>query len=350
MKISILIPCYNEELTIEKCLISCLTQTRKADEIIIVNDSSTDKTLEVLKKYDKIVTVVTTPKNTGNKSYAQEYGLQFITGDIFIATDGDTMLDKDFVKIMESEMSNKSVSAVAGYVKSLRYNWITACRALDYTVSQNIDKLAQDYLNFIFVIPGAAGAFRTELFKKKIGFDHDTICEDLDFTYRLHEMGYKIKYNRQAICYTQDPATLKSYINQMRRWFGGGWQNLNKHFQVPNSPGMALELSLIYVEGLVYSMLMFVLPIINLYLTLWVLLIYLFIISGLAIFGSIKERRLDILFCIPDYIFLKYVNAFVFSEQFFKEIIFKEKNLIWFKPNRVEISTSETTTIENKPL
>jgi len=337
MKISILIPCYNEELTIERCIISCINQSRKADEIIVVNDSSTDRTLEVLKKFGKKIKVVTTPKNTGNKSYAQEYGLQFITGDIFITTDGDTILDENFVKTIELEMLNIDVAAVAGYVKSIKYNWITACRALDYTIGQNIDKLAQDYLNFIFVIPGAAGAFRTEVFKNKINFDHDTVCEDLDFTFRLHEIGHKIKYSRSAICYTQDPSTLKSYINQMRRWLGGGWQNLNKHFGIPSSPGMALELSFIYVEGLVYSSMMFIFPVINLYLTMYILLAYTFIIAALSVFGSIKEKRADLLFCLPCYIFLKYVNAYIFIEQFFSEIVFKKNNLAWFKPERVKI-------------
>ena len=339
MKISILIPCYNEELTIEKCVLSCLNQTRPADEIIVVDDSSTDKTPTVLKKFGKLIRVIRTPQNTGNKSYAQEYGLQFVTGDIFIATDGDTMLSNNFVEIMEKEMEDDSVSAVAGYVRSLKHNWLTACRALDYAISQNIDKLAQDYLNFIFVIPGAAGAFRTKIFREKIKFTHDTITEDLDFTYSFHELGYKIKYNRTAICYTQDPSTLKSYINQMRRWFGGGWQNLSKHFGVPDKPGMAMELSLIYIEGLVFSFMMFVMPIISLPITIYLLLIYCVIVTPLIIFATVKEKRPDFLLALPHYIFLKYVNAWIFLEQFFKEVILRKKNLHWFKPDRIEIKT-----------
>ena len=109
MKISILIPCYNEELTIEKCIDSCINQTRQADQIVVVDDSSTDRTSEVLKKYGSKIKVVRTPKNTGNKSYAQEYGLQFIDGDIFITTDGDTMLKSDFIEIIEKDMLKPSV-------------------------------------------------------------------------------------------------------------------------------------------------------------------------------------------------------------------------------------------------
>lgn len=236
-------------------------------------------------------------------------------------------------------MQDQGVSAVAGYVRSLKYNWITACRALDYAISQNIDKLAQDYLNFIFVIPGAAGAWRTEIFKHKIKFTHDTLTEDLDFTYTFHSLGYKIKYNRKAICYTQDPTTLKAYMNQMRRWFGGGWQNLSKHFGIPNTPGMAMELSLIYIEGLVFSFLMFLLPAINLYTTVYLLLIFSMVVFPLTVFAAIKEKRPDFLLAIPSYMFLKYVNAYIFLEQFFKEIILRKKNLYWFKPERVKMKS-----------
>lgn len=338
MRISILIPCYNEELTIEKCLFSCLNQTRRADEIIVVDDSSTDKTPEILEKFGSFIKVVRTQKNTGNKSYAQEYGLQFVTGDIFIATDGDTILQKDFIETIEKDMQDNFVASVAGYVKSLKNNWITSCRALDYAIGQNIDKVAQDCMNVIFIVPGAAGAFRTNIFREKIKFDHDTLTEDLDFTYRLHKAGCKIKFNKKAICYTQDPATLKEYINQMRRWFCGGWQNLLKHFASVKSPRMVLELSFIYIEGLFFSALTIVLPFINLLLAVKLFLIYSIMIVALALYGSIKEKRFDALLYLPGYLFLKYINALVFIEQFIKEIILKKKNLVWFKPQRTEIN------------
>lgn len=340
MKISVLIPCYNEEFTIEKCVASLLKQKRLPDEIIVVDDCSTDNTPHILSRLaSPLVKVVRTPKNTGGKSHAQEYGLQFVTGDIFITTDGDTMLHPDFVSVIEKDMRNKSVFAVAGHVKSLKYNWVTACRALDYTIAQNIDKVAQDYMNFVFVIPGAAGAFRTTEFKEKIIFTHDTITEDLDFTYRFHEMGYKIKYNTKAICYTQDPTTLSAYMNQTRRWVGGGWQCLLKHMSFPNKPGMALELALMYMEGLVYSFVAFLIPFINLYMAIVFFCLYCVFVFFLSIYGALKESRPDYLFILPFYVFLKYVNAYIFIEQFLKEAVMRDKNLEWFKPERVDMKT-----------
>ena len=71
MEISILVPVYNEEQTVEACIQSCLHQTRPFDQLIFVNDSSTDGTAKILRKYAKRhnITVKQTPKNTGNKSH-----------------------------------------------------------------------------------------------------------------------------------------------------------------------------------------------------------------------------------------------------------------------------------------
>jgi len=337
MRISVLIPCHNEEISIRKCVESCLNQTRKLDEIVVVNDGSTDASAHILASFGDAIKVVTIPKATGNKSYAQEHGLKFVTGDVFIATDGDTKLHPEFAQEIEKRMQDNEVSAVGGYVKSLPYNWLTACRAFEYTIGQNLHKLAQSYINFMFVIPGAAGAFRTELFRKAIKFEHDTITEDLDFTYKFHRFGLKIAFCPAAICYTQDPATLKQYINQLRRWYGGGWQCLKKHIDLVREPAVALELSLIYFEGMLFSLVMFALPFINLYSAAWFFGGYFLSTIVLAVLVAAKERRWDILlvplFATP----LLVINSWIWLEQFGKEIILGRKNLVWFQPERVRL-------------
>jgi cellulose synthase/poly-beta-1,6-N-acetylglucosamine synthase-like glycosyltransferase len=337
MKISILIPCHNEEKSIQKCVQSCLDQTRKADQIVVVNDGSTDRSRELLEDFRHVITIVNIPKATGNKSYAQQHGLQFVTGDVFIATDGDTMLDPHFVEETERSMRDESIAAVGGCVKSLRLNWLTSCRAFEYTLGQNLHKLAQSYINFMFVIPGAAGAFRTALFKEKIRFDHDTITEDLDFTYKFHELGLKIAYNRSIVSYTQDPTTIHAYINQMRRWYGGGYQNLLKHFRVVENPVRALELSLVYIEGLVFSALMFVMPLVNLQFSAYFIASYALVITLFVMWASVKEHRLDLLIVPFIYPFIILLNAGIFLEQFIKEIILHKRNLVWFQPDRIRL-------------
>ncbi|MDD5569026.1 MAG: glycosyltransferase [Candidatus Pacebacteria bacterium] len=336
MKISLLVPCFNEEKAVEACIISCLRQTRKFDEIIFIDDSSTDKTPQILSRYADRIIIKKTAQNSGNKSRAQEFGMNFVTGDIFVTTDADTILNVNFTKEVEKSFEREvDLSAMAGYVSSLPYNWITLCRAFDYVIGQNIHKLAQSYLNFMFVMPGVASAFKTEVFRKYITFDHDTITEDLDFTYKLHNENLKINYNRNAISYTQDPPTLHSYINQMRRWYGGGWQNLLKHYKTNAHPVRTLELSLMYIEGVVFSFLLFATLIINPYLWLIFILFYLSVVFILALWTAWKEKRPDLVLAPFPYIIIVFINTAIFIEQFVKEVILKRKNLIWFRPERV---------------
>jgi cellulose synthase/poly-beta-1,6-N-acetylglucosamine synthase-like glycosyltransferase len=338
MKISLLVPCYNEEKSLEASIKSCLNQTRPFDELIFVNDCSKDQSSEILSRYSGLIYSYKTPSNTGNKSSAQEYGLQFISGDIVVMTDADTLLKNNFVEEIEKSFLDKNVVAVAGRVQSISYNWLTLCRAYEYAIGQNIHKVAQDYINYIFVMPGAASAFRVNTFRSSITFDHDTLTEDLDFTYKLHDQNLKITYNPNAISYTQDPADLKNYINQLRRWFGGGWQNLVKHYTSTTSNlTMAFELSLLYFEGVIFSVLLFLIIIINTWMALWLLFGYLVIATIIGIAMAIKEKRWALAFASFPYMILIFVNAYVYLEQFIKEVVLRRKNLIWFKPERLDL-------------
>lgn len=335
--VSILIPCWNEEASIAKCVQSCLNQSVKLHQIIVVDDFSTDKSAEILKKFGKKITYLKVPKRLGNKSFVQEYGLKFVTADIVVATDADTLIDRRFVEEIVKDFSDPKVGAVCGYVRSMKKNWLTRCRAFEYTTSQNLHKLAQSYMSYMFVIPGAAGAFRTEVFKKYLTFDHDTLTEDLDFTYKLHKHGFKVAYNRKAVVVTQDPMTLHSYINQMRRWLGGGWQNLLKHKTLRMRPAQALEISLIYIEGVVFACLLFLVPLINIRFTFFMLVYYAIVAFLFALWAAVTEKRPDILLAPFTYLFLMYINSYIFLEQMIKVVLLKERNLVWFKPERAQL-------------
>lgn len=335
IKISIMVPCYNEEKSIQKCIESCLNQTREPDEIIVIDDGSTDSTPEILDSFGDRIKVKRIEKNSGNKSYAQELGLRFLKGDVFITTDADTVLDKKFVERVYSDFKKEKVVAIAGYVKSLKHNWLTTCRDLDYIIGQDIHKVAQSLISALFVIPGCAGVFKTDVFKEHVGFDHDTLTEDLDFTYKLHESGFKIKYDRSVVAYTQDPQDLNSYIRQMRRWYSGGWQNLTKHFKrIFNKTENVFELSLIYIEGLIFSALLFLVPLININVFRTYIFFYFTILFACAVYASLKRKNPDLLVYFPLYCLIIFLNAWIFLESFISETILKNKNLVWRKPDR----------------
>jgi cellulose synthase/poly-beta-1,6-N-acetylglucosamine synthase-like glycosyltransferase len=229
--IAILIPCHNEQEMVSHCIDSCLAQTDPPDQIVVVDDGSTDKSAEILASYGSKITVARIPIATGAKSKAQQLGLQLVHSDIFVSTDADTLLEKNFVSVIREVFTeDPTIAALAGSVVSLAHNYLTALRAIEYTLGCEIYKRAQSVLDFVLVIPGCAGAFRADLFRSgQIKFDHDTVTEDLDFTYKIHLMGKRVQYESRMISYTQDPPTLRSYTNQLRRWYSGGWLNLTKH-------------------------------------------------------------------------------------------------------------------------
>lgn len=332
---SIIIPCHNEEKTIEKCLDSCLRQSWPAKQIIVVDDGSSDDSVKKIKEFGNLVTLIKLKKNTGNKSYVQQIALRYVTADVFISTDADSILDKDFIKNIAGHFRDPLVSAVSGYVVSLAHNWLTALREIDYVIGQEIHKTAQANIGFLFVIPGCAAAFRTAIFKNNIAFDHDTLTEDLDFTYKLHQKNLVIIYEKKALVYTQDPEDLSSYVKQMRRWFGGGWQNLMKHKSIiKRQPAGAFELSLIYIEGLTFPLVMFGLPAVNFSLYVSLLTSYIAVAMCMGLFAAGMRRRADLFLWSPLYFIIAYVNLYIFYEQFIKEVILRKKNMVWLSPKR----------------
>lgn len=346
--VSILIPCHNEERMISLCIESCLNQTRKPDQIVVVNDGSTDASQRIIERYDDHITLVNIPHATGNKSRAQEIGLSSITSDVVIATDGDTILDRRFVEhICRDFAEDSSLSVVAGYVQSLRHNTLTALREIDYTIGQDIHKIAQSYVQFLLVVPGCAGAFKTNLFRDgTIRFDHDTLTEDLDFTYKLNRNGLNVTFNRSAKVYTQDPPTINSYINQMRRWYGGAWQNLRKHIGIiKNHTNASFILSLTYFEALITSLTIFILPFINVTFAVQLFAGNVLVCSAMGCYAALRKRRIDLLVVGPLLSVLVVLNAYIFLEQFTKEILLHRKNMAWFHPERQDALGEELTNL-----
>lgn len=335
---SILVPAYNEEKSIARCINSCLNQSEKPDEVIVVNDGSTDNTLKILKSFGNKITLVDLKKNTGNKSKAQEVGLRYVKTDVFIMTDADTELGYEFVKQMKKNfLKHPDCSAVCGFVESKKNNWITNVREINYLIGQNLYKRAQSYVNALYVLVGCGSAFKTKDFRETVTFDHDNITEDLDFTYKLKLAGKKILLEYDALIYTQDPNNLRSYFKQLYRWHSGGWFCLKKNRAIFKHPNNALILSLIYLEGLLMGGAFLLSPLIMLisakYFLFYMALSFM-VVSVAASYGIFKSKRYGLFLYIPHQHILGAIEQMIFLYTFLKEIVLNKKNLIWQRADR----------------
>lgn len=342
MKVSILIPAYNEEKTIRKTLLSCLAQTRDADEVVVVDDGSTDRTAGIVESMAHScpsLRLVRLPENTGNKSKAQEQGLRHVSGDIIVTADADTLLDARFIEHILPHFGDPEIAAVAGYVKSIENNWLTASREIDYAIGQDVYKRAQAFIGFIFVVPGCAAAFRGDVLKNELRFGHDTVAEDLDLTFQLHSMEKKVVFEPRATVYTQDPPNVPSYVRQMLRWYGGNWENFRKHYRLATkSPAAAFEFASQFGDCLFFSLLLFTMPFMNpvLYAQAFVLF-FLPQAVLVSLYAAIRRRRADLLLYVPGYLLTRFLNAGVFVERFLHIIILRNREVVWQRADRVSI-------------
>lgn len=111
-KISVILPVFNEEMLIERCVDSILKQTYKNFELIIVNDGSTDGTLEKIKNYNDNRIKIYSQKNQG-AGQARNKGLKEATGDFICFVDSDDTINKNFLEIMSKLLKEKQAQIVA---------------------------------------------------------------------------------------------------------------------------------------------------------------------------------------------------------------------------------------------
>ena len=102
------------------------------------------------------------------KPAALNHGLAEASGEIIVSIDADTIVDPEAIPRLVRHFADPKVGAVAGNVKVINRNrWLTRWQALEYITSQNLEKRAFDLLNCIPVVPGAVGAWRTELLRSQ---------------------------------------------------------------------------------------------------------------------------------------------------------------------------------------
>ncbi|KAF6243378.1 glycosyl transferase [Nitrosopumilus sp. b1] len=232
---SVLIPAYNEEKVIQLTIDSLLNADYPHKEIIVIDDGSTDKTLEIARLYKDKVKVL--HKENGGKASALNYGLVFSKGDIVVVVDADTVIGRQALKNIAKGFRNENVAAVAGNIKIRnKVNWLTWCQALDYLTGIQIMRRALDYFGAITIVPGALGAFSKKKLEQAGAYHKDTIVEDFDATMKLLKSGLIVQASSNAVAYTQAPQTLRDFYKQRKRWYRGNLQVMTRHADALTNP------------------------------------------------------------------------------------------------------------------
>lgn len=217
MKISVIVPAYNAERTIEKCVTALLNQTysRENYEVIVVDDGSTDKTAAIA---ESLGAKVIRQKNAGPAA-ARNRGVEEAKGDIILFTDSDCIPSKDWIAQMTAPFEDSEIGAVKGAYRTEQRSLVARFAQVEFEERFEMLKKADS----IDMVDTYSAGYRKEIFLKAGGFDRSFPVannEDTELSYKLSNLGIKMVFNPDAIvCHLNHPDTVLRYA-RLKFWRG----------------------------------------------------------------------------------------------------------------------------------
>jgi len=218
--ISVIIPAYNAEKLIRRCLDSLTHQSVDSDryEVIVVDDGSTDATTEIVASHPAVRLL--RQANAGPAA-ARNHGVREARGEIILLTDSDCRLTPTWIEAMTAPFqSDADVVGVKG--RYLTVQAAPAARFVQLEYEHKYDKLKR-HETIDFIDTYSAG-FKREVFLEMGGYDEDfpvACAEDVELSYRMSKRGYRMVYKPEAIVYHMHPETFRDYLKKkfkFARW------------------------------------------------------------------------------------------------------------------------------------
>ncbi len=214
-KISVIIPAYNAERTLNQCLKSVTAAAPSEKEIILIDDASTDRTREIASSYP--IKLLCHNKNMGQAA-AKNLGLSQASGEIIAFIDSDCVVNPNYFVLLLSVLETaKNVAGVGGILYPADNNLVSqsfnirffGCSPLTEAENREIDSVS-----------GAACMYQKSVLLKVGGFDTNLGGgEDLDLNIRIRKNGYKLFLVPSAKAWHMHPAKIKPLI---KKWFNYG--------------------------------------------------------------------------------------------------------------------------------
>jgi glycosyltransferase involved in cell wall biosynthesis len=197
MTVSVVIPAHNEEKYVEECLQSIQDQIEKPDEVIVVNNNCTDKTVEIARRFK--ATIVLEEKQ--GISHARNAGFNAAKCEIIARTDSDTILPKDWILKIKKAFEDPKLGALSGPTSDSN-------RPLTKGINYYPSLMLFDILSFVFrngCLYGPNMALRKNVWEKvkdDVCLDDKKVHEDIDLSIHLNKLT-KIKFDNKLIVGTR---------------------------------------------------------------------------------------------------------------------------------------------------
>ena len=241
--VSIVVPVKNEKKVIGRLLdaLAGLDYPAGKKEIIVVEDGSSDGTLDFCRNYavehNVKLRVLHKPYSDGKPS-ALNHGIKQARGEIVAVFDADSVPAEDALLKVVSYFEDDSVSAVQGRTLSINSeeNMLTKFISREEAVWCEGYLRGKDDLNLFVRLKGTCQFFRRQVLKRLNGFDEGALSEDMELSARLTEQGHRIRYASDVKSWQESPSGLKQLLKQHVRWYRGDMEVAFKYGRLMASP------------------------------------------------------------------------------------------------------------------
>jgi cellulose synthase/poly-beta-1,6-N-acetylglucosamine synthase-like glycosyltransferase len=236
--VTIQLPMYNELYVAERLLesVSGLDYPREKLEIQVLDDS-TDETVEIVaRKVEELrargfdISHIHRTDRTGFKAGALEQGMKVARGDFLLVFDADFVPSPEILKRLMPHFTDPKVGMVQARWEHLNRDYSMLTRAQAHLLDGHfvVEHIARNRSGRFFNNNGTAGIWRKTAIIDAGGWQHDTITEDMDLSFRAQIRGWRFVYVPDAVAPAEVPCEMNSFKGQQFRWAKGSAQTTRK--------------------------------------------------------------------------------------------------------------------------
>jgi len=236
--VTVQLPIYNEIHVVERLLkaISEIDYPRDKLEIQVLDDSTdetrsmTERTVAKLRARGYDAVVLRREDRVGFKAGALDYGFQKAKGEFFFILDADFVPPPNILRESIQHFADPKVGMIQtrwGHINR-SYSWLTRAEAILLDGHLVLEQTARSRTGRFFNFNGTAGLWRKSCIRESGGWQHDTLTEDLDLSYRAQLRGWKFVFLADIVTPAELPVDIDGFKSQQHRWTKGSIQTCKK--------------------------------------------------------------------------------------------------------------------------